>query len=50
VIFEHHTISGEMIMPFFTKDFEGFDINQPYDWELAEELVQSGQARLPSIA
>ncbi len=49
VIFENQTISGNFIIPFFTKDFEGFDINQPYDWELAEKLVQSGQARLPSI-
>ena len=35
---------------FFGRGFEGFDVNDPYDWKLAEELVQSGEARLPSIA
>jgi len=49
VVFEERTIAGNAILPFFTKEYEGFDINRPYDWELAEKLVQSGQARLPRI-
>ena len=36
-------------MPFFTTGFEGFDVNQPYDWQLAEELVRTGQAALPEV-
>ena len=49
VVFEERTIAGNVLMPFFTKDYEGFDLNSPYDWNLAEHLVDSGQARLPSI-
>jgi len=49
VVFESRTIAGDVLMPFFTKDYEGFDVNSAYDWGLAEHLVDSGQARLPSI-
>ncbi len=49
VVFEGRTIAGNVLMPFFTKDYEGFDVNSAYDWNLAEHLVDSGQARLPSI-
>jgi hypothetical protein len=34
-------------MPFFTRDAEGFDVNKPYDWALAEQMVKTGTARLP---
>lgn len=50
VVFESRTIAGNVLMPFFTQDYEGFDVNQPYDWQLAEELVWSGQARLPFVS
>jgi N-acylneuraminate cytidylyltransferase len=36
-------------MPFLTQGYEGFDVNRPYDWGLAEELVKTGQAKLPEI-
>jgi len=49
VVFEGRTISGEVVMPFFTEGYEGFDVNHLYDWQLAEELVRTGQARLPEI-
>ena len=49
VVIEGRTIAGNVLMPFFTKDYEGFDVNSAYDWTLAEHLVNSGQARLPSI-
>ncbi len=49
VIFENRTIAGNVLMPFFTKDYEGFDVNHPYDWKLAEELIATKQAYLPSI-
>lgn len=49
VIFEGRTIAGNVLMPFFTQGYEGFDVNQPYDWRLAEELVTSGQATLPPV-
>ncbi len=49
VVFEDGTIAGNVIMPFFTKDYEGFDLNTDYDWGLAEHLVKTGKARLPDI-
>jgi CMP-N,N'-diacetyllegionaminic acid synthase len=36
-------------MPFFTEGYEGFDVNHPYDWELAERLVASGEVGLPKV-
>lgn len=44
------TISGEKILPFLTEGQEGFDINQPEDWWLAEELLKRGQAVLPPVS
>jgi N-acylneuraminate cytidylyltransferase len=49
VVFEGHTIAGEVIMPFFTQGYEGLDVNRPYDWKLAEELIETGEAKLPEI-
>ena len=49
VVFEGHTIAGDVIMPFLTQGYEGFDVNRPYDWGLAEELVKTEQAKLPEI-
>jgi N-acylneuraminate cytidylyltransferase len=50
VIFENRTIAGNVLMPFLTQDFEGFDVNSEYDWQLAEDRVQKGEARLPEIS
>jgi N-acylneuraminate cytidylyltransferase len=44
-----HTIAGTNIMPFFTKDYEGFDINTPDDFERAEELVEQGKVMMPQL-
>jgi len=49
VVFEEKTIAGNVLMPFFTNNFEGFDVNSNYDWNLAEHLVTTDQAKLPSI-
>jgi N-acylneuraminate cytidylyltransferase len=49
VVFEGRTIAGNVLMPFFTEEYEGFDVNHPYDWQLAEELVRTGKAKLPEI-
>jgi N-acylneuraminate cytidylyltransferase len=49
VVFESRTIAGHIQMPFFTQGNEGFDVNHPEDWRLAEQLVLSGQAKLPVI-
>jgi CMP-N,N'-diacetyllegionaminic acid synthase len=50
VVFEGRTIAGHVLMPFLTEGYEGFDVNQPYDWRLAEELVQTGQTTLPQVS
>ena len=42
VITEQQNISGSRIMAFLTEGLEGFDINTPADWVLAEHYVQEG--------
>ena len=49
VAFEEKTIAGNVVMPFMTEEFEGFDVNSNYDWNLAEHLVKTDQAKLTSI-
>jgi CMP-N,N'-diacetyllegionaminic acid synthase len=49
VVFEGRTIAGSVVVPFFTRDHEGLDVNNPYDWHLAEETVNNGRAPLPAI-
>ena len=49
VVSDGRTIAGDVVMPFFTEGFEGFDVNTPDDWMLAEHYVARGEARLPSV-
>lgn len=49
VVFETHTIAGNVVMPFFTRGFEGLDVNEPKDWWYAEHLIQLNEAQLPPI-
>ena len=49
-VFEDRTIAGNVVMPFLTTDYEGFDVNNEYDWQLAEHTVQKGEARLPRVS
>jgi transketolase len=46
VVFDGGTISGSEVTPFFTRGNEGFDINRPEDWWLAEHLLSTGQEKL----
>lgn len=46
---EHQSIAGEAIIPFISQGYEGFDINEPEDWWMAERLLGAGDARLPEI-
>lgn len=50
VALTQHSIAGEVLVPFVSQGLEGFDINQPEDWILAEHYLSTGQARLPDIA
>lgn len=49
VALEERTIAGNVLVPFITEEMEGFDINDPEDWWLAEHLLATGQARLPEL-
>lgn len=50
VVFEDKTIAGNVLIPFFTLNYEGFDVNSNYDWDLAEYLLKNNQARLPVVS
>jgi N-acylneuraminate cytidylyltransferase len=46
---ESGTIAGRKIIPFLTEGWEGFDINRPEDWLLAEVLIERRLAALPPV-
>ena len=50
VVFEGRTIAGEVVLPFLTEGSEGFDVNNPLEWRIAEEMVRAGDASLPAVA
>jgi CMP-N-acetylneuraminic acid synthetase len=50
VVSEKRTIAGEVLMPFITQGYEGFDINDPHDWMIAERLLADGTVTLPHVA
>ena len=39
-----------MLVPFLTEGYEGFDINDAFDWMVAERLIAEGKAALPRLA
>jgi CMP-N,N'-diacetyllegionaminic acid synthase len=49
VVFERRTIAGDTIVPFVTEGYEGFDINDSYDWMVAERLIAEKAAALPVV-
>lgn len=49
IALEQNTIAGEAIVPFVSEGLEGFDVNVPEDWMLAESYLARGEARLPSV-
>ena len=50
VVFEGRTIAGNVLVPFVTEGYEGFDINDPHDWMVAERLLADGDVKLPPVA
>jgi CMP-N,N'-diacetyllegionaminic acid synthase len=50
VVLKDRTIAGNVVVPFLTTDYEGFDVNNKYDWQLAEYMVQKGDATLPRVS
>lgn len=49
VALEQNSIAGEAIIPFVSQGYDGFDINEPEDWWMAERLLSTGAATLPAI-
>ncbi len=49
VVTDGRSIAGEVMTPFITEGHEGFDINDPNDWMIAERLVAEGAVKLPSV-
>jgi CMP-N-acetylneuraminic acid synthetase len=49
VVFDGRTIAGDVLAPFFTEGYEGFDINDRHDWLVAERLIADGDAALPPV-
>ncbi|HEY7187681.1 MAG TPA: acylneuraminate cytidylyltransferase family protein [Vicinamibacterales bacterium] len=49
IVRERRTIAGDVLVPFLTEGYEGFDINDAYDWMVAERLVADGAVTLPDI-
>jgi CMP-N,N'-diacetyllegionaminic acid synthase len=50
IVLQTNTISGELVIPLIANGLEGFDINEPDDWILAQHHLASGQVALPLIS
>lgn len=50
VVFEGRTIAGDVLVPFLTEGYEGFDINDRHDWMVAERLLADGEVKLPPVS
>jgi N-acylneuraminate cytidylyltransferase len=48
-VHERRTIAGDVLVPFLTEGHEGFDINDAFDWMVAERLLADGSATLPAL-
>jgi CMP-N,N'-diacetyllegionaminic acid synthase len=49
VVFERRSIAGDVLVPFLTEGYEGFDINDQTDWMVAERLLADGLVSLPRV-
>jgi N-acylneuraminate cytidylyltransferase len=49
VVTEGRDIAGTRVAPFLTRDLEGFTIDYPDDWDLAERWAAGGRATLPDV-
>ena len=49
VALEDGSIAGNTLTPFLTEGDEGYDINDEWDWLVAEQMVERGEAALPEI-
>jgi len=49
VVKDTNSREGNVIAPFITEGAEGFSVDHPYDFELAEIMIQRGDAHLPEV-
>jgi CMP-N-acetylneuraminic acid synthetase len=49
VVSQTGTREGRVVAPFFTKEHEGFNVDDEEDWARARALVDSGEAELPGV-
>ena len=49
VVSQTGTREGRVVAPFFTRDHEGFNVDDEEDWARARALVDSGEATLPRV-
>jgi CMP-N-acetylneuraminic acid synthetase len=50
VVLDEGTIAGNVVMPFMTQGYEGFDLNDAENLLLLERLVESGEWALPGVS
>ncbi len=50
VVTETGTREGRVVAPFFTGEYEGFNVDDEEDWERALRLLASGSVQLPVVA
>jgi CMP-N,N'-diacetyllegionaminic acid synthase len=49
VAIQDGTIAGSVVVPFFTQDLEGVDVNDARDWDWVERLVAERPEILPAV-
>jgi CMP-N-acetylneuraminic acid synthetase len=49
VVSQTGTREGKVVAPFFTRNHEGFNIDDEEDWDRARRLVEAGEATLPDV-
>ena len=49
VVRDRRTIAGDVVVPFISEGHEGFDINDPHDWMIAERLLADGAVNLAPV-
>jgi len=46
---EKGSIAGDAVAPFFTEGWEGFSIDYEDDWDMAELLIDRGEAKVTAV-
>jgi CMP-N,N'-diacetyllegionaminic acid synthase len=49
VVRDRRTIAGDVLVPCLTEGYVGFDINDAFDWMVAERLLADGAVTLPTV-